>query len=208
MFHGAPSRLIHPGSPLPRWGLTDVMAGGPGGTVGASRIPQSLEAPRHFPWHGAINNDAARPRSDRKVSPAPSVFRRFNIRGMPKFSNSERMLGFGGPGDMGISAAIRRRTLPLGKFSTPARLGRHRHSPALSVLGRGPRGHSRGLENSAIVRGPPALPVARRHQQRRSAPALKQKSERRRLRYFRRFSIRGMLEKQNIYIYIYIYIYI
>ena len=85
MFHGAPSRLRHPGCPLPRWGLTDVMAGGPGGIVGASRTPQSLEAPRHFPWHSAINNDAARPRSDRKVSAgAFGNSGRFSIRGMPK----------------------------------------------------------------------------------------------------------------------------
>ena len=30
--------------------------------------------------------------------------------------NSERMLGFESPGDTGMSAAIRRRTLPWGKF--------------------------------------------------------------------------------------------
>ena len=68
----------------------------------ASRTPQSLEARRHLPWHSAINNDAARPRSDRKVS--AGAFGKsgdLSIRGMPKFSNWERMLGFGSPGDMG-----------------------------------------------------------------------------------------------------------
>ena len=35
---------------------------------------------------------------------------------MYSICNSERMLGFGSPGDTGMSAAVRRRTLPLGKF--------------------------------------------------------------------------------------------
>ena len=160
-----------------------MLAGGPGGTGGASRTPLRSRLPRHFLWHSAINNDAARPRSDRKVSAGAFGFRKFSIRGMPKLCNSERMLGFGSPGDTGMSAAVRRRTLPLGKFS---------HPPTLAVSGiampfpghwQGAQGAQSGPRELSFTRGPPALPVAQRHQQRRSAPALRQKSERRRLRF-------------------------
>ena len=164
-----------------RRGLTDVWQGPRGHSRGLENSA-SLEAPRHFPWHSAINNDAARPRSDRKVSAGAFGFKKFSIRGMPKLCNSERMLSFGIPGDTGMSAAVRRRTLPLGKFS---------HPPALAVAGialpfpgqgRGPRGQS-GPRELCFARGPPALPMAQRHQQRRSAPALRQKSERRCFRF-------------------------
>ena len=159
------------------------MAGGPGGTGGASRTPLRSRPPRHFPWHSAINIDAARPRSDRKVSAGAFGFRKFSIRGMPKLCNSERMLGFGSPGDTGMSAAVRRRTLPWGKFSHPPALAVSGIALPFPGQGRGPRGHRRGLENSASLEAPPALPVAQRHQHRRSAPALRQKSERRCLRF-------------------------
>ena len=61
-----------------------MLARGPGGTGGASRTPLRSRLPRHFPWHNAINIDAARPRSDRKVSAGAFGFRKFSIRGMPK----------------------------------------------------------------------------------------------------------------------------
>ena len=112
---------------------------------------------------------------------------------MPQFCNPERMLGFGSPGDTGMSAAVRRRTLPLGKFS---------HLPALAVAGialpfpgqgRGARGHSRGLENSASLE-------ALRHFPWHSATnndAARPRSDRKMSAGafgFRKFSIRGMLK--------------
>ena len=85
-------------------------------------------------------------------------FRKFSIRGMPEFYDSERMLSFGSPGDPGISAAVRRRTLPLGKFYHPPTLAVPGIALPLPGHGRGPRGHSRGLENSASPEAPRHFP--------------------------------------------------
>ena len=49
-------------------------------------------------------------------------------------SNSERMLSLGSPGDTGISAAIRRRTLPLGKFWEWLRSRRSYHCFVLFMI--------------------------------------------------------------------------
>ena len=202
MPHGAALRLSHPRGSPPRWGLTDVWQGAQGAQSGPrelSRGPPAFPvAQRHQQRRSA---PALRQKSERRRF---RYFLKFSVRRMPKLCNSERMLGFGSPGDTGISAAVRRRTLPLGKFS---------HPPTLAVSGiampfpghwQGAQGAQSGPRELSFTRGPPAFPAAQRHQQRRSAPALRQTSERKRLRYFRKFSILGMPE---LYIHIYIYIY-
>ena len=128
-----------------------MLAGGPGGTGGASRIPLRSRLPRHFPWHSAINIDAARPLSDRKVSAGASGFRKFNIRGMPKLCNSERMLGFWEPGGYGYVRGRPQTNPTLGQVFPPARPGRLRHSPALSGAGQGAQGAQEGLRELRYV---------------------------------------------------------
>ena len=96
--HGAPSRLRHSSAPPPIKMLSKRLAGGPEGTIGASGMHNRPRPPGSPCGTPPELRRCAVTLIEDKVSVGASNSLIFSIRGIPKLSNSERMLGFGSPG--------------------------------------------------------------------------------------------------------------